>query len=122
HKRRNGVGMAEPLARTQSRPPLALGKYTPFARLGNGGMADVYLAAARGPVGFNKLVVIKRMRDSEEPRVRADVPRRSSTDRAAQSPERRSYLRGRRGQRDLLHCNGVPRRTVARQHFASTRV
>jgi len=44
-----------------------MGKYTPFARLGNGGMADVFLAAARGPVGFNKLVVVKRMRDSEEP-------------------------------------------------------
>ena len=54
-------------ARTPSSPPVAMGKYTPFARLGNGGMADVYLAAARGPVGFNKLVVIKRMRDSEEP-------------------------------------------------------
>ncbi|HEX2674226.1 MAG TPA: serine/threonine-protein kinase [Polyangiaceae bacterium] len=57
--------MVEPRAR--SNPPLALGKYTPFARLGHGGMADVYLAAARGLVGFNKLVVIKRMRDSGEP-------------------------------------------------------
>ncbi len=40
----------------------ALGKYHIFATLGRGGMADVYLAVARGPVGFNKLVVIKRLR------------------------------------------------------------
>ncbi|MFO0666330.1 MAG: protein kinase [Polyangiaceae bacterium] len=40
----------------------SLGKYHIFATLGRGGMADVYLAVARGPVGFNKLVVIKRLR------------------------------------------------------------
>lgn len=40
----------------------AIGKYHVFATLGRGGMADVFLSVARGPVGFNKLVVIKRLR------------------------------------------------------------
>ena len=49
--------------------PTAFGKYHLFAVLGRGGMADVYLAVSRGPMGFNKLVVVKRLRDSlaEEP-------------------------------------------------------
>jgi len=38
------------------------GKYQLVAELGQGGMADVILAVARGPVGFHKLVVIKRLR------------------------------------------------------------
>src|SRR4051794_16772306 len=38
------------------------GKYKVFADIGRGGMADVFLAVARGPVGFNKLVVIKQLR------------------------------------------------------------
>ena len=46
--------------------PPALGKYAPFARLGHGGMADVFLAVARGPVGFNKLAVVKRLRDPDD--------------------------------------------------------
>jgi serine/threonine protein kinase len=40
----------------------AFGKYQLFASLGRGGMADVFLAVARGPMGFNKLAVIKRLR------------------------------------------------------------
>jgi serine/threonine protein kinase len=44
----------------------ALGKYAPFARLGAGGMADVFLAVSRGLVGFNKLVVVKRLRASDD--------------------------------------------------------
>ena len=43
-----------------------MGKYTPLARLAHGGMADVFLAVARGPMGFNKLTVVKRLRNSEE--------------------------------------------------------
>ncbi|MEM9696613.1 MAG: serine/threonine-protein kinase, partial [Myxococcota bacterium] len=38
------------------------GKYRPVAELGQGGMADVILALSQGPIGFNKLVVIKRLR------------------------------------------------------------
>ena len=37
-------------------------KYTLLAELGRGGMANVYLAVARGPSGFNKLVVLKCLR------------------------------------------------------------
>src|SRR5215472_8899241 len=40
----------------------AFGKYQLFASLGRGGMADVFLAVARGPMGFNKLAVVKRLR------------------------------------------------------------
>ncbi len=38
------------------------GKYHIVAALGHGGMADVYLAVAQGPLGFNKLQVIKQLR------------------------------------------------------------
>jgi eukaryotic-like serine/threonine-protein kinase len=44
----------------------ALGKYRVIARLGRGGMADVFLALAGGPLGVNKLVVIKRLRDDDD--------------------------------------------------------
>ncbi|MCU0685931.1 MAG: serine/threonine protein kinase [Polyangiaceae bacterium] len=39
-----------------------LGRYDLIAQLGSGGMADVYLGVARGPAGFNKLVVLKVLR------------------------------------------------------------
>jgi serine/threonine protein kinase/ABC-type branched-subunit amino acid transport system substrate-binding protein len=39
------------------------GKYRPFAIIGQGGMAEVFLAVARGPMGFNKIVVVKRLRE-----------------------------------------------------------
>jgi serine/threonine protein kinase len=42
------------------------GKYQPIASLGRGGMADVFLAVARGPLGFNKLIVIKRLRRTDD--------------------------------------------------------
>src|SRR5688500_9414357 len=38
------------------------GKYRVLAELGQGGTANVALAVARGPSGFNKLVVLKSMR------------------------------------------------------------
>jgi serine/threonine-protein kinase len=41
-----------------------LGRHRILAQLGQGGMADVLLAVAPGPVGLNKLVVIKRLRDN----------------------------------------------------------
>ena len=45
-------------------PPANLGKYRLIAELGQGGMADVYLAKVAGPTGsgFTKLAVIKRLR------------------------------------------------------------
>lgn len=41
------------------------GKYRLIAELGHGGMADVFMAVSMGPagLGFNKLVVIKRLRE-----------------------------------------------------------
>ncbi|WP_437677401.1 serine/threonine protein kinase [Sorangium sp. So ce131] len=42
--------------------PHGLRKYRPIAEIGRGGMADVCLAVAQGPAGFNKLVVLKRAR------------------------------------------------------------
>jgi serine/threonine-protein kinase len=36
-------------------------KYKYLFRIGQGGMADVYLAALQGPVGISKLVVIKQL-------------------------------------------------------------
>src|ERR1044071_7931490 len=38
------------------------GKYRLLAELGQGGTANVYLAVARGPSGFNKLVVLKALK------------------------------------------------------------
>ncbi len=48
-----------------------IGRYQLVAQLGQGGMATVYLAVARGPAGFHKLIVVKVLRqdaasDSEE--------------------------------------------------------
>lgn len=43
-------------------PSISVGRYNPIARIGSGGMADVYLARAAGPAGFSKLAVIKRLR------------------------------------------------------------
>jgi eukaryotic-like serine/threonine-protein kinase len=47
----------------------AFAKYRPIAELGQGGMAQVFLALASGPVGFNKLVVLKQIREqfAEDP-------------------------------------------------------
>ena len=36
-----------------------LGKYELLARIGVGGMAEVYLARQRGPMNFEKVVVVK---------------------------------------------------------------
>ncbi len=55
-----------PAGRRDSAFPAAMGKYVPFARLGSGGMADVFLSVAPGPIGFNKLAVIKRLRNPDD--------------------------------------------------------
>jgi serine/threonine protein kinase len=47
--------------------PFVLGKYRLIAELGQGGMADVYLAASEGLGGFHKLIVVKRLRNLEDP-------------------------------------------------------
>jgi serine/threonine protein kinase len=39
------------------------GRYHPIAELGQGGTANVYLAVARGPSDFNKLVVLKVLKN-----------------------------------------------------------
>jgi serine/threonine protein kinase len=46
--------------------PVQLGKYALLGAIGRGGMADVYLAMARGPSGVRKLVVVKCMRAGSE--------------------------------------------------------
>ena len=40
------------------------GKYRDIAELGKGGMGEVFLTVAAGPPGFNKLLVVKRLRHS----------------------------------------------------------
>lgn len=47
---------------SSSGQPLSVGKFRLIASLGQGGMADVYLAVASGVGGFNKLQVLKRLR------------------------------------------------------------
>ena len=43
---------------------MTFGRFQLLARLGKGGMGDVFLAAVKGLEGFNKLVVIKRLRET----------------------------------------------------------
>jgi tRNA A-37 threonylcarbamoyl transferase component Bud32 len=49
--------------------PRSFGRYQLLAKLGSGGQADVYLAAALGTLGVDKLVVLKQAR----PRLTADA-------------------------------------------------
>src|SRR5206468_2733383 len=64
------TGSIRPILRWRGMDPLpnqrpaalAIGKYRILAELGQGGMADVYLAVANGPNGFSKFVVLKMLR------------------------------------------------------------
>ena len=47
---------------TAPEDPISPRSYRLIAEIGRGGMADVFLAVARGPAGFNKLVVVKKTR------------------------------------------------------------
>ena len=44
--------------------PRTIGRYLLIATIGSGGMAEVFLAVAQGPGGFNKLLVTKVLRSS----------------------------------------------------------
>jgi phosphate transport system substrate-binding protein len=52
--------------------PLYIGEYRLFAKLGRGGMSDVYLALRRGQLGFTKLVVVKCLREHLEGALQLD--------------------------------------------------
>jgi eukaryotic-like serine/threonine-protein kinase len=52
-------------SRTQSERAVSLGKYRVIAKLGTGGMAEVYLAVAQGAMNVNRLVVVKRLREEQ---------------------------------------------------------
>src|SRR5687767_1382488 len=55
--------MATPAAKPQSaREPVRFGKYTLVDRIAVGGMAEIFLARQAGLEGFEKPVVIKRIR------------------------------------------------------------
>src|SRR4029079_13864387 len=48
-------------------PSMPLGRYHLLALLGQGGMADVFLACTRGPAGLRKLLVVTLARFTGEP-------------------------------------------------------
>jgi phosphate transport system substrate-binding protein len=56
----HGIGVTRP--DRVSRQGESFDKYRLVARIGSGGMADVYLAVLEGPERFHRLVVVKRLR------------------------------------------------------------
>src|ERR1700743_80576 len=49
---------------SRSKQPTHLGRYALFDQIAQGGMATVHLGRLIGPVGFSKIVAIKRMHES----------------------------------------------------------
>ena len=82
-------------------------------------MADVFLAVARGPVGFAKLVVVKHIKEgaATEPEFMGMFLDEAPHRRAPQSPERRADERG-RDDGEQLHRDGVPRGPAAESRTA----
>ena len=78
-------------------------------------MAEIYLAAALGPEGFEKEVVIKRVRPglADDPELRADVHRRGAGGEPAQPRQPRPHLRLRQARGHLLPGDGVRARPLA---------
>src|ERR1043166_2880770 len=58
---RNGGYDGGGLAVSSSANRSTFGKYTLLRKLASGGMGEVFLAKQRGPSGFEKLLVIKRI-------------------------------------------------------------
>ncbi len=56
-----GASTSQPIAAHAIEAGQMIGRWEVVRRLGSGGMADVYLARARGEAGFEKLVAIKVM-------------------------------------------------------------
>jgi eukaryotic-like serine/threonine-protein kinase len=54
--------IVDAVAEKEPAPVEPVGKYIPIAELGRGGMATAYLTSFSGPGGFNKLMVVKRLR------------------------------------------------------------
>jgi len=54
-------GVASVLSPSELGPGAMIGRWEILRRLGSGGMADVYLARARGEAGFEKMVAVKVM-------------------------------------------------------------
>ncbi len=57
------AGAARRLGRQVLAEPGQVGRYSPIALLGRGGVADVFLALLEGPRDVNRLVVLKQLRD-----------------------------------------------------------
>jgi serine/threonine protein kinase len=61
----NDISRPESSGHASAGRSTSLGKYRLLARLGHGGMAEVYLAVAQGAMNVNRLVVVKRLRDEQ---------------------------------------------------------
>ncbi|HSN98503.1 MAG TPA: serine/threonine-protein kinase, partial [Candidatus Nanopelagicales bacterium] len=56
------MALPSPIVRMPAAAASAFGKYRLLAKLGQGGMAEVFLAAHRDGLGFEKIVVVKRLK------------------------------------------------------------